>query len=106
MDVSPDKPLVARPYCPGCEPNADVLSEVLDVQWCDAHLPARDGSDDALVTSQGALLSGTVEAGGDDNRGWCALIHRQPPKPARSLKAKSTRRSSGTLAPQAADPLC
>ena len=60
-------------------------------------LPRRDGSDDALVTSQGALLAATVEAGGDDNRGFCALIHRQAPKPARSLKAKPARRSADPL---------
>ena len=91
-DFLPEKPPVARSYCPGCEPCADALREVLDVQWCDAHLPARGGPDDALVTSQ-AVLSGSAEAGGDGNRVWCELIHRDAPRPRRSPRGKRARRS-------------
>jgi hypothetical protein len=69
-----DAAVVARPYCPGCEPEADPTREVLDVRWCDAHMPSRDGADDALVTSE-AFLSGSAEAGGDVNRRWCELLH-------------------------------
>ena len=75
-DFPTEKPLVARAYCPGCEPGADPLSEILDVHWCDAHVPCRAGPDDFLATAQGTAYGG-AEAGGDDNRRWCALIHRE-----------------------------
>ena len=75
-DFPTEKPLVARAYCPGCEPGADPLSEILDVHWCDAHVPCRAGPDDVLATAQGTAYGG-AEAGGDDNRRWCALIHRE-----------------------------
>jgi hypothetical protein len=70
-----DVPIAARPYCPGCEPGADPSSELLDVAWCPAHAPTRDGLDDAAVTSEASLLGG-AEAGGEDNRRWCDLLHR------------------------------
>jgi hypothetical protein len=69
-----DATCVARAYCPGCEPGADPTREILDVRWCDGHAPARDGSDDAVVTSE-AFLSGSAEAGGEANRRWCELFH-------------------------------
>ncbi|MGH7314438.1 MAG: hypothetical protein ACREJV_14785 [Candidatus Rokuibacteriota bacterium] len=69
-----DATCVARAYCPGCEPGADPTREILDVRWCDGHAPARDGSDDAVVTSE-AFLSGSAEAGGEANRRWCELLH-------------------------------
>jgi len=75
-DFPTEKPLVARAYCPGCEPGADPLGEILDVRWCDAHMPCRAGPDDVLATAQGTAYGG-AEAGGDDNRRWCALIHRE-----------------------------
>jgi hypothetical protein len=76
-DFPAEKPTVARPYCPGCEPLADPLLEILDVHWCDAHLPARGGLDDVLATARG-ITYGSAEAGGEDNRRWCELIHREP----------------------------
>lgn len=72
----PDTPSVARAYCPVCEPDADPTREILDVRWCETHLPAREGADDGMVAA-GAYLSGSAEAGGDDNRRWCELIHRR-----------------------------
>ena len=69
-----DSPCVARAYCPGCEPDADPSQEILDVRWCESHLPARDGADDEVVTTS-AYLSGSAEAGGDDNRQWCDILH-------------------------------
>ncbi len=49
---------------------------MLDVQWCAAHVPDREGTDDLRVNTE-AILSGTAEAGGGDNRAWCELIHRR-----------------------------
>ena len=71
-----DTPSVARVYCPGCEPEADPTAEILDLRWCEPHSPQRDGADDTVVTAA-AYLSGSAEAGGDDNRAWCALFHRR-----------------------------
>ena len=74
-----DTPSVARLWCPGCEPEADALAEVLELSWCalrggDHSAPSAPGSADPRV-DVGAYLSGTAEAGGEDNRRWCALIH-------------------------------
>jgi hypothetical protein len=101
-----DSPPLARPYCPGCEPGADPLREILDVRWCDEHIPGRDGSDDERVNTA-AVLSGTAEAGGEMNRRWCELVHRLAPgeratvassrgvpKPARRVGQRG-RRSAG-----------
>ena len=74
-DFISDTPSVARPYCPGCEPDVDPSVEILDVRWCESHSPMRDGLDDAVV-SAAAYLSGSAEAGGDDNRRWCEALHR------------------------------
>jgi hypothetical protein len=75
-EYTPDTPLIARLYCPGCEPDADPTSEILDVLWCESHLPLRSGLDDAVVTAA-AYLSGSSEAGGEDNRRWCEIFHRR-----------------------------
>lgn len=66
---------VARRYCPGCEPDADPIREILDVRWCDGHAPDRGGLDDPAVRTD-AILSGSAEAEGADNRQWCEMIHR------------------------------
>lgn len=84
-DFLTDTPVVARSYCPGCEPDTDPVREILDVRWCDAHTPARDGPDDAVVASD-AYLSGSAEAGGDVNRRWCELLH--PPVLRRNRRSK------------------
>ena len=81
-----DSPIVARPFCPGCEPGTDPTSEILDTRWCDAHAPVRGGAQDEHVRSE-AYLSGSSEAGGDENRRWCDLIHRG--SPARASRARS-----------------
>ena len=74
MDYLPDTPCVARAYCPGCEPDADPSQDILDVRWCESHFPGRAGADDEVVTAS-AHLSGSAEAGGNDNRRWCDLLH-------------------------------
>ena len=73
-DYLPDTPCVARAYCPGCEPDADPSDEILYVRWCESHSPARDGADDEVVIAS-AYISGSAEAGGDDNRRWCDILH-------------------------------
>lgn len=75
-DYLPDSPVVGRAWCPGCEPGADASAEILDVQYCYAHPPAREGAADADVPIADVYLSGSTEAGGDSNRAWCALFHR------------------------------
>ncbi|HXH84873.1 MAG TPA: hypothetical protein VNN07_18335 [Candidatus Tectomicrobia bacterium] len=94
----PDTPVVARPYCPVCEPGADPSREILDVRWCAAHTPSWTGSDDALVSAE-AFLSGSAEAGGDDNRRWCQLVHRPvPDEPgAERRKRRAGRLPSSTV---------
>lgn len=79
-DFLSETPSLARAYCPSCEPNADPCREILDVRWCEAHLPVRDGADDGAVTSD-AFLSGSAEAGGEANRRWCELIHGARARP-------------------------
>lgn len=74
-DFPAEKPPAVRSYCPGCEPDADATREILEVCWCDTHVPARDGADDGLVNAE-SFLSGSAEAGGDLNRRWCEVIHR------------------------------
>jgi hypothetical protein len=90
-DFLPDTPAVARPYCPTCEPNADPCREILDVRWCAAHTPAWNGTDDAVVRAE-AFLSGSTEAGGDDNRRWCRLVHDRGPVAASTAPVDTRRR--------------
>jgi hypothetical protein len=78
-------PVVARSWCPGCEPSADPLIEILDVHYCDAHTPDRDGAADAIVPSE-IILTGSSEAGGEANRIWCDLLHRQLPRERRNRR--------------------
>ena len=73
-EIPADSPVVARAWCPGCEPFADPTLQILDIRYCDQHVPGRDGSDDGSVTTDGHL-SGSAEAGGDANRLWCELLH-------------------------------
>jgi hypothetical protein len=75
----PDSPSVARPYCPTCEPDVDSTQEILDIRWCESHTPERTGSEDSVVSTP-VYLSGSSEAGGDDNRRWCELLHKDRKK--------------------------
>src|SRR5262249_25448059 len=74
-DWLPDSPMVARSYCPDCEPDADPCKEILDTRWCDRHTPARDGRDDDAVAAA-SYMSGSAEAGDWSNRAMCEFIHR------------------------------
>ena len=89
---------VVRSYCPGCEPDADPIGEALTVGWCESHAPARDGLDDPVV-SAGSHLPGTTDVGGEDNRRWCELLHRDG---RRSLRRRASAKRRRALTPPAA----
>ncbi len=92
-DFRADSPVLARLYCPGCEPDADPFAEILDVHWCDAHVPSREGAEDATVAAA-IVVSGSAEAGGEGNRRWCELFHREM---RRSTPASSRRRRAASV---------
>jgi hypothetical protein len=73
-----------------------VSLEILDVRWCSAHTPASGGLDDEAVAME-SYPAGSGEAGGEDNRRWCALFHRQ----ARQTTV-ATRRLGPSLRPSRA----
>lgn len=74
-DWTQDTPIISRLYCPGCEPEADPIKDILDIFWCETHMPSREGALDRVVTPAG-YISGSGECGGDDNRKVCDFIHR------------------------------
>ncbi len=76
-DYLADTPSLARTYCPGCEPAADPAFEILDVIWCASHAPQWQGVDDGAVATAASWISGSGEAGGEDNRRWCDLFHHR-----------------------------
>ena len=73
-DFLADTPAVGRVVGPTCEPDADGLTEILDTRYCSTHELRTGGVDDGAVVY--AFISGGGEAGGEDNRAFCALIHR------------------------------
>lgn len=75
-DYISDSPIVARPWCPLCEPNRDPTVEILDTRYCDQHTLARKGLDDDTVVLRD-YIHGSTEAGGQANRLWCQLLHRE-----------------------------
>lgn len=76
MDYIMETPNLARSYCPGCEPNADPMKEILDLRHCDTHMPSRDGALDDSVGPP-IYLSSANEVGGPDNARWCEMLHRK-----------------------------
>ena len=87
--IEPRSSVVVRPYCPSCEPDTDPTRDLVELRWCPAHAPAWGGSDDLLVTAN-ALPGGSGEAGGEDNRRWCELIHGERVT-ARHAKRRASR---------------
>lgn len=73
-DYAPDTPYLGTRYCPGCEPTRDPTKEILEPAPCGEH-GAMPGTADEEVVAQ-AYLSGSAEAGGEDNMRWCSVIHR------------------------------
>lgn len=76
QDWLPDSPVVARPYCPICEPEADQMAEMLETRYCESHCPSRGGESDGEVNAQ-SYMSGSAEAGGADNKAYCDFFHRK-----------------------------
>jgi hypothetical protein len=74
-DYLPDSPYLAERYCPGCEPDRDEMKEILEVRWCEAHSPNREGKADEAVGPVG-FMNGSDESGGDSNRRFCEMFHR------------------------------
>ena len=75
-DSLADTPCLARRVCLSCEPDADPAREILEIRYCAEHELRTDGADDARV-NRDRYLSGTAEAGGEDNRAACDLLHRR-----------------------------
>jgi len=65
---------VGRKYCPGCEPDADPIAEILTEKRCPSHEPNVKGLDDKEVSVGNHYLTLISEAGGEDNRRWCAFL--------------------------------
>ena len=93
--IEPRSSVVVRPYCPGCEPETDPMRELLELRWCPSHAPAWDGTDDILVAAT-SRAGGSAEAGGEDNRRWCELIHRESPS-ARGVTHRPVSDGAGAM---------
>jgi hypothetical protein len=91
--IEPRSSVVVRPYCPTCEPETDPTRDLVELRWCPTHTPAWGGTDDLLVTAN-ALPGGSGEAGGEDNRRWCELIHGEPS--TRRVKRRAARGGAPT----------
>src|SRR5229473_3254555 len=77
-DIPAETPRIARAYCPACEPDADTLLEILEVQWCAIHMPLREGLDDARRPPRLDQRPGVAQA---------ALVHREVPRAQQSPRA-------------------
>ena len=73
-NLLPDSEVVIQDKCPTCWPDEDVRRYV--PRYCEEHMPAREGEDDRLVDTT-MYLSGNADVGGDNNRAWCAFVHRE-----------------------------
>ena len=67
-----DTPRELPELCPICHPEDEGV-----IYYCDAHRPDSTGVDDHLALGLPPYLSGGAEAGGEENRVWCAFIHRK-----------------------------
>ena len=74
-DHLPDTEYLGTPYCPTCYPERDPLTEILEVRYCGTHQPELGGAADGQVKTQ-SYMSGSAEAGGEDNAAWGHLVHR------------------------------
>ncbi|MDO8560782.1 MAG: hypothetical protein Q7R91_01035 [bacterium] len=74
-DYLPDPSNIRRAYCPLCEPGADPTREVLDVRWCEIHIPGLEGTADTTVIAQ-TYLSGSAEMDANTCLKYFIMFHR------------------------------
>lgn len=62
--------------CPRCFPEADLTGRYVVVERCQDHPISQEigGLEDGLSTAPG-IAYGSGEAGGEENRAWCDLVH-------------------------------
>lgn len=77
MSELAETPRATRCYCPGCDPSADPIRELIEINWCTDHRPDANGIDDRLVATGGRYLLGASEVHGDDCRAYAELLHRK-----------------------------
>ena len=77
----PDTPIVARDWCPGCEPKLDPRKEVVVVQRCLWHPADYSGQDDAdFIKRFGPAREFQVNPPDTDpetQRAWAAWLRKQ-----------------------------
>jgi len=72
-----DTPFVGRTYCPGCEPDADPIREVLTILRCWQHqLEEPKGTDDERVPMATGPMLGAGDAEGSDCRRVAELLRQ------------------------------
>ena len=64
------------PWCPDCDPEGQNVREPYEMAYCNDHRPFTAGTADLRVGGD-FWLSGSAEAGGQDNSSFCKMIHRQ-----------------------------
>lgn len=84
-----DTPDLAKPFCPGCQPDVDPSREIVRTEWCGMHIPDRAGLDDLLVPptpedppeiDSGYLpTTGAILASGRVCRNAAIVLERRPP---------------------------
>lgn len=76
-DELPETSPVGRGYCPGCEPDADPITEVLNLAPCYQHQrEAPTGLDDEQVPPSTEPVLGVGDADGKDCRHFAELLRR------------------------------
>jgi hypothetical protein len=61
-------------WCPVCAPEGSNIPDPWELKYCDTHRAGDAGESDRLVANQTYINAG--EAGGEDSRLLCNLIHR------------------------------
>jgi hypothetical protein len=72
-DWLPETANLARSCCPGCEPDADPLAEILQIDYCALHRPSLAGSDDDRVEAPIGIL-GSSDTDGETQRQFARLL--------------------------------
>jgi hypothetical protein len=61
---------LSEKWCPTCQPDRDPSREILQVEYCSIHTPARDGADDSGVTGNSSFGThyGAMDSDGATNK--------------------------------------